>query len=278
MKRVLRILKKRWYLVLAAVFIVGFFIYRSTAKPKETSTSHTVRRQTLKEELSFSGSIDADEKATLRFQSSGKLAWVGVKEGDRVDKFQLIASLDQASLKKSLQKELNDYMKSRIDFDQEKDDTRPVVIGAQSSDKQLELRRIADKTQSDLDNAVIDVELQDLAVRLANLATPIQGIVTKVLSPFAGVNITPTQAEFEGVNPETIYFSASADQTDVVSLNEGMVGEVVLDSFPESKIQAEIINVSFTPDEDETGTVYKVKMTIDDPVQLQYRLGMTGDV
>lgn len=46
--------------------------------------TYKVKRQTLSESLTFSGSVDAQEKATLRFQTSGRLAWVGVTEGDVV--------------------------------------------------------------------------------------------------------------------------------------------------------------------------------------------------
>src|SRR3990167_2084606 len=59
-------------------------------KPKET---YTVKRQALKETATFSGEVDADEKVKLKFQTAGRLAWVGVKEGDIVKPYQGIASL-----------------------------------------------------------------------------------------------------------------------------------------------------------------------------------------
>lgn len=280
MKKLLLIIRKHWYVFAIVLLIVGVLIWRFRVSGKEVKqTTYTVKRQTLQDTLSFSGEIDADEKVTLRFQSSGKLIWVGAKEGDSVKKFQTIASLDQESLKKSLQKELNDYVKTRIDFEQEKDDTRPVVIGGQTYDKQLELRRIAEKAQYDLNSAVIDVELQDLSIRLATISTPIAGIVTKASSPYAGVNVTPTQAEFEIVNPDTVYFSALADQTEVVKLENGTIGEIVMDAYPDEKVNAEIKSIAFNPKEDETGTVYPVKMKFENISQaFKYRLGMTGDV
>ncbi|HPA35669.1 MAG TPA: biotin/lipoyl-binding protein, partial [Chitinophagales bacterium] len=45
-----------------------------------------------------------------------------VKEGDLVKKGQAIASLDQRELKKRLEKELNDYMTVRWDFEQTHED------------------------------------------------------------------------------------------------------------------------------------------------------------
>ncbi len=81
--------KKKWYVVVIILVIIGLVYFKigsnaKGAKNGKKQTSYVVKRQNLKETLSLSGSIDAEEKATLRFQSSGRLSWVGVKEGDYV--------------------------------------------------------------------------------------------------------------------------------------------------------------------------------------------------
>ena len=278
---VLKFIKKRWILILVGVLIiggVGWSQYKNSTKIPYKN-SYKIKRQNLKETISFSGKVDADEKATLRFQTSGKLAWVGVKEGERVKKYQSIASLDQAELKKNLQKDLNSYAKQRLTFDQQQDDIRPVIIGTLSQDKQTSLLRTAQQVQFDLNNSVLNVELTSISLQLANMYSPITGVVTKVGSKVAGVNVTPTQAEFDIVNPDTIYFSASVDQTDVVKLNEEMVGDVTLDALPDESFHGKISSIAYAPDENETGTVYPVKLAIigtaADAEKL--RLGMTGD-
>lgn len=280
--KALKFIKKRWILVAIGLLIVvgiGWATYQNSTKIVYKN-SYKVKRQTLKETLSFSGDINAEEKATLRFQTSGKLAWVGVKEGDTVNKFQVIASLDQHELKKTLQKDLNDYVKTRLDFDQQKDDTREVVIGGLGKDARERVLRIAQKAQYDLNNSVLDVELSNITLQLANMYSPIGGVITKVGTKVAGINVTPTQAEFEVVNPETIYFSASVDQTDVVRLNEGMIGDVTLDALPDDALRGTIISISYAPEEDETGTVYAVKLKLDSGASsgVKLRLGMTGDL
>lgn len=253
---------------------VGFLLSgKIVAQTDKKSDSTEVRLGELADELSISGSIDAEEKATIRFQTSGKLTWVGVKQGDYVRKNQALAALDSREVKKKLQKELNDYMNTRWDFDQTtKDDYKDRAL----TDK---IKRILDKAQFDLNNSVLDVEIQSLALELANLTTPIEGIVTKVGSPYAGVNIIPSQAEFDVVNPASIYFSATADQNEVVKLKEGLSGELVLDSYPDKTIPGTIKLISFLPKAGETGTVYEVKFIFSqDNSTYLYRIGMTGDV
>lgn len=245
----------------------------SPLQKKKHADSSVVNRGTIEQKLTISGTIDAEEKVALRFQTSGRLSWVGVKEGDYVKKYQTIASLDQREVRKTLDKYLNTYLSERYDFDQTtKDDNKDKVI----TDA---IKRTMNKAQNDLNNTVLDVELKNLAVEFSNLWTPIEGIVTKVGAPYAGINITPTTGEFEIVNPNTIYFSSNADQTEVTKFTEGQKGVLVLDAYPDATISGTIKNISFTPKTGETGTVYSVKFVFNgDNSSYKYRLGMGGDL
>lgn len=277
-----KFIRRRWYILI--ILAIGFFLFlyqrsASSAKAKKEKTTYIIKKQTIKDELSLSGEINAEQHVTLRFQSSGRLAWVGVKEGDYVKKFQGVASLDQREVQQNLKKYLNSFVKSRLDLDQEKEDTQIKYTGGLSEDARRAAIRVLDKAQYDLNNSVIDVELKNLAIEYSYLSSPIEGVVVRVGSPYAGVNVTPSQAEIEIINPKTIYFSATAEQTDVVKLKEGKSGGIVLDAYPDDEIKGEVKKISFIPKEDETGTVYEIKLYFDqDNNDYRYRLGMTGDV
>lgn len=252
--------------------VVGGIVYKtiSSSAAKKKKSQYTVKKEDLTEVLTLSGEIDAEEQVALRFQTSGRLVWVGVKEGDHVQKYQGIASLDQRTLKKNLEKSLRDYAKERLDHDQDID------VTYKDSPLTSTVRRVLEKNQYDLEKAVLDVELDDIALEYSYLYSPIDGVVTRVETPYAGVNITPTTAEFEIVNPDTVFFSVTADQTEIVDMKTGMKGEIIFDSFPEEEVSGEIIWLGYAPKDDETGTVYevKVKFTTGKP----FRLGMTGDI
>jgi membrane fusion protein, multidrug efflux system len=276
----LKFLKKKW-LIIVLILVAGLLLWLNAKRVKQTAKkeeNYIVKRRNLKDTLSLSGEIDADERVVLRFQSSGRLSWVGVKEGDVVKKYQGIASLDQRDLKKKFEKYMNSYMTSRWSFEQSKDDNDGGVVGGVTEALRDKAQRLIDKSQYDLNSSVLDVELQDLAIQYSYLSTPIEGIVVRVDSPFAGVNITPSQAEFEVINPKTIYFSVTADQTEVVKLKENTRGNIVLDAYPEKEINGVVKSISYTPKSGETGTVYKVKINISNGSLSQYRYGMTGDI
>lgn len=274
-------IKKRWYLVLGIIVIIGFIFFRnqnaSLSKEKKPNI-YKVKKENLQQTLSLSGEIDAEEKVSLRFQTSGRLAWVGVKEGDKVEKYQVMANLDQRDLKNRLTKYLNTYSKQRNTYEETKDDNWNNQYALSDSVKN-EAKRILENNQFDLDNAVLDVEYQNLAVEYSSLWTPIPGIVTKVSTPYAGVNITPAGSEFEVINPETIFFSVTAEQSDVVLLKEGMEGDIVFDAYPDKELKGRISYISYAPKTGETGTVYQVKLELDKKaLAVPLRLLMTGDV
>lgn len=278
-------MKRRALFFIVIILIVGalgYWVYTrnvSTAQlggKTATETLYTVEKTSLKETLTISGEINAEEKVTLSFPTGGKLAWVGVKEGDYVKKYQGIASLDQRDLQKRLESSLNSFMITRGDFDQTKSDNKD----AQYTDGDLgdKMKRIIDKAQFGLNNSIITVELQSLAKEYSYLYTPIEGIVTQVGAPYAGVTVGATTT-YQVVNPNTVYFSATADQTEVPLIHTGQAAKVIIDPFPDSTVTATVQSVSFTPQVGETSTSYEVKLVFPSNVDVsKYRLGMTGDV
>lgn len=279
MAKVLTFLKKRWYVIAVIIVIAGYFLYRYQTSIAQTKklTTYTVKRKTLTDLLALSGQIDADEHVVLRFPVSGKLVWLGAREGDTVKKYQGLASLDARDVQKKMEKTLNDYAKERNAFDQSRQDNQR--IGDQSTREAGDtMKRLLENAQYDLTNSVLDVEIQKLAQEYSYLYSPIEGILVRVDAKYTGVNITPATAEFEVVNPKTIYFSATADQTDVIKLKEGMTGSITFDPYPEDTYQGVISQIGYTPKLGETGTVYQVKMKLSDQGTAQkYKLGMTGD-
>lgn len=277
----LKIIKRFWLLFLIG-FVVGgaivFFTTSANAKKAE-SNKYTVKRDDLTEVISLSGQVDAKEKVSLRFQTSGLLAWVGVKEGDTVKKYQSLASLDRKDLQNRMSQLLNTYSKTRNDFDQANADNTNSDLADMTDEARATAKRSLNKYQMDLNNSVLYVESQSLALRYATLWTPIEGVVTNIEAPLAGQNITPASATFEVINPKTWYFSATADQTEVVSFVTGMEGKMTLDSFPDKEFSAIVESISIVPKSGESGTVYEIKIEVDIAEMIdKIRYGMTGDV
>ncbi len=260
------------FLLLVTAGVAFAALRPESVSKKEAMETVKVKRGDLSLIVSASGQIDAQEKAQVRFQTSGQLAWVGVAEGDRVKKWQALASLDKKELEKRLEKQLNDFMTQKWTFDQTHDDYQEEKDNAVIT---KEIERILDKAQFTLSNQVIDVELADLALKYATIYSPINGIITEIDSPLPGVNITPAQATFMVVNPDSLAFYLKINETEVVGLQEGQEVVVRLDAFPNRKFSGQINKIGFTPLSGQ-GTYYQVIVSFEEK-NSAFRVGMGGD-
>lgn len=267
---------------LVVLIILGLvFRGRIMGKIKPGPQYKTVKAEKtiLTQIVSASGKIKSDEEATLKFQASGYLAWVGVKKGDKVKKWQAVASLDKEELQKQLKQELLDYMNERWDFAK---DRHTYNISEDKLDKytlEYDIRNLVDKTQFDLDRTVLDVEIKNLAIKYATLWSPIDGLVTAIDAPNAGVNITPTTATFTVSNPDKMIFSAKVDEADIGKVVKGQKTKIVLDAFPEQPLETVVEQIDFTSTTTTSGgTAYEVKFLLAGNEAEKFKIGMNGDV
>lgn len=276
--------KKKIILTLILILVLFFGFRQSQAKKRKNpaffnpqkDTIVTPQLKTIEDTLTLSGSIDAHDKAEVNFQTSGRLAWVGVKEGDRVKKWQSLASLDRQELRKQLEISFNNYQSQLSQFDDTQDKYKQEKEALILTD---EMKRILARSQFALDNVVINYELNDLAVKYATIWSPINGIVVSVAQPHPGVNITPTNSSFIIVDPASVYFKAEIDEDDLSRVRIAQPATVEIDAFPNDSFDSEITQIAFTPIAGQSSTVYKIdfKLPVDNQ-DLRFRLGMSGDV
>lgn len=229
----------------------------------------------IAKQLTLSGKIDSQNYAVLRFQTSGMFSWLGVKEGDRVKKWQAVASLDKKDLQKRLQKELNNYLTDRWNFEDTQDKYKTTKENYLVTP---EIQRILDRQQFSLNNAVLEVELSDIALKYATLVSPINGIVAKVDYPTPGINVNPANFSVTVIDLDGIYFRSEVDEEDVTKIASGQKAKIVIDSYPDEVLESKILDIAFAPIEGQTSTTYRVKFSLLSENQLlKYRLGMNGE-
>jgi len=271
-----RLKQKKVIFILALILLGGFLLVRNPSSKKEGFKIAKVERKTLTKTISASGKVTSEREVNLKFQTSGEMVWVGVKEGDTVKKWQAIASLDKRELQKRFQKYANDYLGERGDFEQTQDDYQ------ETRDRKLvtdTIQRTLDKAQYDLNKSVLDYEIADLAVKFATIYSPIDGIVTQVDIPVAGVNITPATATFTVTDPSAVVFSANADEVDVGQIRLGQEATITLDAYPDEEFRGKIEKINFTAvGTSGGGTAYPVTVALTQNEDLKFKVGMNGDL
>ncbi|TXH00287.1 MAG: hypothetical protein E6R05_07345, partial [Candidatus Moraniibacteriota bacterium] len=110
--------------LLSFVVAIGLFggVYLLTRHQKTEYIPHQVETGTIQDTLELSGKVNADSLATLRFPTGGLVTYLGPKEGETVNKWQTLATIDSRQLQKTLEQKLNLYSVQRDTFEQTIDD------------------------------------------------------------------------------------------------------------------------------------------------------------
>lgn len=269
--RIASVTKNIWVILAIAVILGGFFLAKPDRAPQDF---FRVERGSVKEELILTGSIKAEKHSLLAFPTSGKIAWVGVSEGQRVYRGQGLASLDKTVLNATYQQVLNTYKDKQAGAEKVEDDVKD-----HAGDETFAQKATRTTAQVARDSAYDAVLAAEYNLKNATLTAPFTGIISSLPFTSPGVNISVADAIVEIVDPATIYFEVDADQSEVINVKEGQEVIVVLDSYSDEEFRGKVAFVAYTPKAGEAGTIYKIKVNFDKETlgEIFPRIGMTGD-
>ncbi len=264
--------------VAAGILVVlagGVFAYKNA-----TATSGDIQIATAKvtkSDLRIAFSVDG--KLTIDtyepgFSVAGKITKVLVKEGDTVKRGQWLATIDAREAQKNVEKSLRDYSKERNDFDQ---DLQVTYFDKEMTDT---FKRILEKNQWDLDKAVLDVELKDLALQQSRVTSPVDGVIAEIYVKEGDVVGTQNQTPvLTIVKPNTFSFEAYAEEEDALKITDTQTTSITLDAYDKEQLPAKLSFVSPLATTDSNGlSSYKVTATLENPDDLKLMDGMEGSI
>lgn len=258
--------------LLLAVGILVFLLRPQPAPPLETVA---VKQMDLIQSISVSGSVNAKKIADLSFTSSGQLAYLGVKKGDSVTTGQTIAVLDQRSVLKSLQNSLLSYSLQRNTYDQNVSNNGGRISPNDAVNDSM--KRIIQNNQYNLDQAVVSVELQDLARQQSILSSPINGIVTREDAVTVGSTVTPTSI-FTIVDPTSLVLSMDVDEADIGKIQINQQVKVTMDAYPDTPLLYPVSAIDFISHTTTNGgNAFTVEVQLPANTASKYRVGMNGN-
>jgi len=146
-------------------------------KEKNPVDTLVLRQGTFHRELVSNGKLEALQKAALRFRVAGELQEIRVANGQFVKRGQLLARLNDFSLKNELSKARNQLKQAEINF-------KDILIGqgyepedtASMSDEFLSIALV----KSGLANARTDMREAHHRLKAASLYAPFSGIVANI--------------------------------------------------------------------------------------------------
>lgn len=268
-------IRRHWKaLAIVLVLLIGggyWYYQQNQANQPKLTFVHPIR-ESITKTLEVSGIVDAKEKARLRFLAGGKVTYLGAQAGNVVKKGQTLAVIDQATLRKQLEQDLNNFMKERLDWDQLNIDVYEDVYTTRED-------RERQKGQLDLTNEVLTVEIQDIAISNTRLTAPFGGVLTVSPTSTVGVQLTASD-HFELVNPNSLIFKAEVDEADIALVQPNQKATLELDAYPDKTITSYVNYISYTSSQTSNGTVFLIELPLDSTQWGTdfFRLGMNGDV
>ncbi len=224
LKSSLGMYKKLIILGVIAALIGGYFLFRPKTNPAETLQYAPVKRQNIAATISSSGKLTGKDVIDLKFKSGGKLAYINVKAGNRVEKGDVVAGLDTQQLAIDLQQARNTYQDKQALAQKAEDD-------AKNHDKDETFAQKATRTTAQVarDNAYDGVKESERAFQDAMIISPIAGLVTTS-------NVIPGQIISSDVIAQVADFSqfmfdTDIDESDIGKIALGQKATVILDAY-----------------------------------------------
>lgn len=267
----IRAIKRRYIIGLAiAILLVVFFAVRGNGNKIQPDIT-SVERKDIRQEVSASGTLNGVDSVSLHFKNSGKLAYIKVKTGDKIAKWQVIAGLDTQDLETALRQAQNTLRDKRAIVDRIKDDNKDVTSETYA---QRQTRTTAEVAQ---DNAYDSMLTAQKAVQDAVILAPIAGVVTKAdFVPGENVSLTDTIAQV--IDFSAIVFFAEVDEADIARIAVGQKAEITLNAYGDKIFNGKVSEIMQEAKTTSNGaTVIIVKILLDDQA-IKNIAGLNGQV
>ncbi|MEW9897834.1 efflux RND transporter periplasmic adaptor subunit [Chitinivorax sp. PXF-14] len=275
----------RWAALAVAVAAGSAFVLTAAQRPQTVQTvsvTNAYPSQALTV-INATGYVVAQRKASIASKATGRLEWLGVREGSKVKAGELIARLENADLKANVAQAAANVDVARANLLQAQAELQDATRAWQRS---LDLQKQnfistaeVDQVKARLDRAKAAVEAQRSAINAAQAATQATRVAvenTEIRAPFDGVVLTKNANVGDVVAP----FSSSADakaavvtmadmgtleveadvsEASVGKVKIGMPCEIQLDALPDMRLKGVVASQVPSVDRAKATIMFKIR-------------------
>jgi HlyD family secretion protein len=279
--------RKKLWIGIAAVAVLGVFVYANLAFKKETGAEVTVEKiekRDLQALVSASGKIQPKRSVNVSAETMGKVVDLKVNEGDTVTQGQFLMQIDPRNLqtavnsraaslaanrsaleetRKSLEnanlalKTAQDNLRRQSDLFKAGIGTKEVFERAQDEVKSREgdiarIKQSINTQETRLKQDEANLESAQYDLNKVRLVSPIAGIVTKRNIEEGETVVTGTMNNAGTVllviaDMSVIEAEVEVDETDIPSVTVGQSATIKIDAFPDKKFNARVTEVGNSP-------------------------------
>jgi RND family efflux transporter MFP subunit len=263
----------KWFWVILVIILI--IVWRVLVGVNKSTKVETIKvaRGSLVQSVSTSGTVRADQYSQLTFPSGGKIEAVFVKSGQTVKKGAWIAQLDMVSLSAAYQQAANNYRNYQAIAEQALDSVK-----GHSADETFAQKVTRTTAEVERDNAYNAVLAAQNNLTNARIVAPFAGIIDTALPSSPGMQVLAGAANYTIVNPDTVYFDAEVEETDLPNVAVGQKVNIKLDAYPDDIYQGVITSVGVVAFTSATGgNAYHVRISLPENTDMKFKVGMGGD-
>ena len=247
------------------------------AKPTPIKTGK-VRHVQEREFVSVSGTVvSPDAPVMVAFLVPGKVIEVGPREGDYVEKGQLLAVIDPIDYKLSLQAASAQVGQAKVALDRSQDEYARMKYLYESRSlagndfEKFKAAWLSAKQQ--VDQAIANQKLAQKRLSDASLYAPAAGFISR-RSIEPGQTASPGSPVFEIVKLDPVEINVGVPETDIHLVRLGHTASVTIPALPTESFEGKVrvINVSADPN---TRT-YMTRIVVPNPAHI-LRVGMVAE-
>jgi HlyD family secretion protein len=260
--------KKKVLLVLIIVIVIGAIVILNMNKKKEKPLAvqtEKVSRQTIVQTVNASGSLQPVSQVKISANVSARIMNIAVKEGDVVNKGDLLVELDRTQYEAAYEKTVSTVQSSKAN--------RKKVASELKRTKALYKGNLA--SEADLEAAEAQMELaesqviqSEAALKQAkddldktHITAPMGGIVTslkKEIGEIALGSVFQEDVILVISDMSAVEVKVEVDETDVVNVSIGDTAEIELDAIPGIKFKGTVAEIAHSATTTGAGTQEQV--------------------
>lgn len=284
--------------MLLVIFIVAVsaFLLFSEDK-KEIYQTVVLTRGDLNKQVQATGKLDAVRKVDVGAQVSGQLQTLYVKEGDKVNKGDLLAVIDPQKAQNDVTESQETTHELEANLALVKAELKLAEITYQ---RQLSLSKLQAVSKQDLDKAQTDVQVKKAQVatyqaqikrnqarldsartnlQYTNITAPMDGIVT-FIKTLQGQTViaaqeAPTILTLADLN--TMLVKAEVSEADVIYLKPGQAASFTVLGAPDKVFSGELKDILPTPEKINDAIFYYARFEVPNPQHI-LKLQMTAQI
>lgn len=260
-----------WLLVFIALLVAGIFlkglfdpgveVQLATASMSSPSQANAV--------LTASGYVVARRKAAVASKGTGTLVFLGVDEGDKVKKGQIIARLEDSDVAASLERARENLRVAEADLNEAKQSLeRTRILLKQELVAQADYD-LADarykRVVATIDAAKFAVKEAQVAVDNTRIIAPFDGTVLKknadvgeIVAPLAGA-ASSKAAVVTIADMSSLEVDADVSEANITRVTPEQACEITLDAYPQQRYPGYVTKIVPTADRAKATVMVKIK-------------------